>query len=187
MTFQKGCVSLNKGKRGSEESKRKMSEAQKGKKLSDETKKKISLALKGRIVSEETREKSRQSNLGKHHTEETKKKISDHTVKKYRENNPTWKGGRVKFLGYIRIHNPKHPNANGQYVFEHRLIMEKYLGRYLYPWEIIHHINGIKDDNRIENLKLLPGIEHNTKVQKIYQENLQLKQRIAELELQLVS
>ena len=63
-----------------------------------------------------------------------------------------WKGGRFKQGGYILIYKPKHPFANKGYVAEHRLVMEKMIGRYLAPNERVHHINGIKDDNRPQNL-----------------------------------
>lgn len=66
-----------------------------------------------------------------------------------------WKGGRRETPhGYIMIHCPDHPCAQNDYVFEHRLVMEQKLGRLLLPTETIHHKNGIKDDNRIENLEL---------------------------------
>lgn len=96
-----------------------------------------------------------------------------------RDKNYSWKGGRIKHsAGYICIHQPEHPRASRGYIYEHRFIMEKQMDRYLHPWETVHHINGIKDDNRIENLKLLPGNEHNTKIQKIYKENQGLKSLI---------
>jgi hypothetical protein len=66
-----------------------------------------------------------------------------------------WKGGRVLAGGYVRVYAPEHPRAqNGRYVLEHRLVMEKHLGRLLGPGETVHHKNGIKTDNRLENLEL---------------------------------
>jgi hypothetical protein len=70
-------------------------------------------------------------------------------------NNGNWKNGRTRHKkGYVLRFVSDHPNAVNGYVFEHRLVMEEKLGRYLEASENVHHINGIKDDNRIENLEL---------------------------------
>ena len=71
-----------------------------------------------------------------------------------------WKGGRFKTTqGYIHILSPGHPRAYKyrQYVPEQILVVEKHLNRYLSKEEAIHHINEIKDDNRLENLYLFPN------------------------------
>ncbi len=70
---------------------------------------------------------------------------------------PDWTGGRIlDGFGYWLVYTPGHPYAKKPvpYVREHRLVMEKHLGRYLDPKEVVHHINGDSQDNRIENLQL---------------------------------
>lgn len=78
------------------------------------------------------------------------------------DKHPHWKGGKViTDSGYVMIFNPKHPFVNAYgYVREHRLVMEKHLGRYLTKKEVVHHLNGIKTDNRIENLELTTQNAH---------------------------
>lgn len=67
---------------------------------------------------------------------------------------PSWKGGKIFHKkGYIMKKVKGHPRNNG-YVFEHILVMEEYLGRNLSDGETVHHINGVRDDNRVENLEL---------------------------------
>ena len=68
---------------------------------------------------------------------------------------PYWKGGRRNDSGYIAIYQPNHPHAQSHgYVLEHRLVMERKLGRYLESYEIVHHIDGNKKNNNDENLFL---------------------------------
>lgn len=77
------------------------------------------------------------------------------------EKNVNWKGPKkIKYTGHILIYCPDHPHAHQNKVPEHRLVMEKSLGRYLLTDEIVHHINGVKDDNRLENLILCTKSEH---------------------------
>jgi hypothetical protein len=74
------------------------------------------------------------------------------------EDKASWRGGRYKTEGYIRSLAQDHPKSNKRgYIYEHRLVMEAKLGRYLTPSETVHHKNGIRDDNRIENLELRVG------------------------------
>lgn len=64
--------------------------------------------------------------------------------------------------GYVYLYLPESPMANRSgCVAEHRLVYSAYIGRPLLAGEVIHHINGIKDDNRVENLMLMSVSEHN--------------------------
>ena len=83
-----------------------------------------------------------------------------------REKHPNWNGEhRMYFQGYIQIRLPSddffYSMADKRgWVFEHRLVVAKHLKRCLHLWEIVHHKNHIKDDNRIENLQLISDDRH---------------------------
>lgn len=123
---------------------------------------------------EENRKKSSERMIGVSPWNKGLTKETDERVKKASEQNsgtnhpfygkkgkdsPCWKKGRCyNSNGYVMIYCPEHPfKFTDLYVYEHRLVAEKHLGRYLTPEERIHHINDIKDDNRPENLYYFPN------------------------------
>jgi len=102
------------------------------------------------------------------------------------EQAPNWKGGTFKVpSGYVFVYMKNNTefscmaNSSG-YTQEHRLVMAQHLGRPLLSSEIVHHINGKRDDNRIENLKLLASSKKHFIA--VLEENKQLRERITELE-----
>jgi len=121
--------------------------------------------------------------VGHKTSDETKKKISESLMGKPgrvgKENGMygkrPWNKKDIERVEYVKIKMPNHPNATKHgYVTEHRLVMEKHLGRYLKKHEVVHHINEVRNDNRIENLGLFTDRATHTK----YHYDLQKKERL---------
>jgi len=104
------------------------------------------------------------------------------------KNNPRWCGGRIKNGQYIAV-LLEHDNLfikmakKNRYVLEHRYIMAQHLGRCLEKWEIVHHINRIKTDNQLQNLKLVSSASnHSFLFTKLESRMSQIENRITLLE-----
>jgi len=77
--------------------------------------------------------------------------------------NPKWRGGEISDgHGRVLVYSPHHPNPSycGTHVYRYRLVVEAAIGRHLVKGEIVHHKNGIKDDDRLENLELMTQSQH---------------------------
>lgn len=85
---------------------------------------------------------------------------------KHGAKNAMWKGGKITVAGYTKLITPfKDRHGRPKYKYEHRIVMEKIIGRELTVNEVVHHKNGIKTDNRPENLELLTKNTHKGKVE----------------------
>lgn len=71
-----------------------------------------------------------------------------------------WKGGRRETGKYIIVYAPEHPRARAGAMFEHVLVAEQKIGRFIRPGEVVHHVNEDTHDNRPENLEVLTRSEH---------------------------
>lgn len=105
--------------------------------------------------SEEIRKRRSEIRKGVKLNEETKRKISE-SHKKHSIGH-----SKRRKDGYIAVYFPDHPNSSKDgYIMKHHLVMEEHIGRFIADGEVVHHINKIRDDNRIENLQLMTFEEH---------------------------
>jgi hypothetical protein len=102
-------------------------------------------------------EKYRRANLGRKYSSEVNKKKG-----RPGKNNPNGKGGKyISNDGYVMIYVPQHALCNCRgYAREHRIVFQKKVGRRLERFEIIHHVDGDKLNNKIENLRIMTKEEH---------------------------
>ena len=133
--------------------------------------------------------------LGKAHTDESRAKMAaGATWKHLMSNSSQWRGGRYKNSGYILVMvdllTPAQQGLaqqmltgkrNQRYILEHRLVAAVTLGRVLLPNEVVHHLNGVKDDNRSENLVVVPRDAHSMQHRAVEQELRLLREQVRQL------
>lgn len=120
------------------------------------------------------------------HSEESKRKMSENVPDLNPPEYARWNGGRfVDGAGYVHLHKyhldeEEMGLAEGMlkttgYVLEHRIVMAKKLDRPLEDGEVVHHVNGDKQDNRIENLAIMDRSEHSAKHRQVDRKLTKLK------------
>jgi hypothetical protein len=142
----------------SAEHRAKISALNRARHVSADTRTKMSISAKARpyyCPSAETRIKMADALRGRPLSIETKKKLSAAAVKRIGEKSSRWKGGKHPGPdGYIRI------RIGGRRTHEHRVIMEKKLGRSLLKSEVVHHIDFDRGNNDMENLMVMDREKH---------------------------
>ncbi len=175
--FKKGMFGIWKGKKFSIEHRKNISKAKlgsipwnKGKRTLQSTIEKIRRKKLGKRNSPKTEFKKGMTpwnkglkgvmkawNKGISPSAETRAKISAHNAQRGKRSR-NWRGGITMNEGYVFVYQPLHPRADKKgYIKRANLVMEKHLDRFLKKGEIVHHINEIKTDDRIENFKLFPN------------------------------
>lgn len=107
------------------------------------------------------------------------------------KDNGFWHGGKtIRKDGYIMVKipndSPFYPMADRRgYVLEHRLVMAQKIGRCLEKWEIVHHLNSQRNDNRSENLDLLPNTNDNILISRLQERIAELEKRVTLLEAEI--
>jgi hypothetical protein len=102
-----------------------------------------------------------------------------HSRGKLRERSTRWKGGRnLSGHGYWRLYLPDHPSANKSgYVLEHRLVWETEHGQQVPNGCIVHHRDGNKTNNAIDNLELMPFRMHQSMHAKVLARTQERRER----------
>ena len=87
-----------------------------------------------------------------------------------REKHPLWRGGIHKNNnGYVMVYMPEHPHSHKSgYILRSHIVIEKKIGRFVLPHENVHHINGIKDDDREDNLYIMTHGQHTALTNRLY-------------------
>jgi len=130
-----------------------------GRHRTTEERQSISAKLKGRVFSPETIQRLSEAAFRRFSMPGEKEKFG---LARIGENNPNWKGGVIKNSdGYSKINCPDHPSTDCDgYVYIHRLVLEKKIGRYLFPDEFAHHVDFDKTNNDPDNLTPMMRGEH---------------------------